>query len=112
MSAKVIQEGFSTVGFNQAGEMVQHDVAIVHAEVPGPYGDWCYVVIGSNFCWVKGLEKGFNLYELPLKGSQDGWEQQIMNYVMGGPREDVPYTAVCVGVKKALAQDNFFIIAE
>lgn len=65
MSAKVIQEGFATAGFNQKGELVQQDLAMVHAEVPGSNGEWCFIIQDTNFCWVKGLKsgKGYKLYK-------------------------------------------------
>ena len=112
MSAKVVQKGFSTVGINESGELATVEVALVLAEVPGPKGELCFVVQGSDFCWVKGLLKGegYLISKFPLHGPKDSWQQQIQAYLAAGP--DAEFIAVAPGTEAALAQENFFIISE
>lgn len=114
MSAKVIQEGFVTAGFDQSGEMQKADVAIVLGEVPSLRGEWMFVIQNGSFCWVKGLPKaqGYYIHQYPLEGDTSTWQGQIKKYVELG----VPYsqtgTLVPVGTKSALDQEDIYIISE
>ena len=114
MSAKIIQEGFRTAGFNKAGEYAEAEVAMVRAEIPGPNGEWMFVVIDGSFYWVKGLPsgKGYLKYKLPLSGGQSEWQAQIQRYAQEGPKDSLQSTFVPAGSKTALAQPNFYIVAE
>ncbi len=114
MSATIIREGLVAAGFNDSGQFEQKEVAIVLGGVPGENGEWCFIVKGTSFCWVKGLEQGqgYLLYEYPLHGSQDTWQQQIETYMGKNPNEQDEHIQVVAGTKIALAQDDFFIIAE
>jgi hypothetical protein len=115
MTAKVIQEGYTTASFNKAGKLQEENIAIVLVQVPGKNGDWMFVVQGSDFCWVKGLPEGegYLVYKLPLSGAQDSWKQQVEAYSDRElPDRNEKHTFVAAGDKIALPQDNVFIIAE
>ncbi|MFA6270725.1 MAG: hypothetical protein WC657_05995 [Candidatus Paceibacterota bacterium] len=113
MAAKIIEDGYSTAGFNSTGKLVSSDLALVRAEVPGEHGDWIFVVIGTDFCWVKGLpaNSGYLLYKLPLTGPQSAWQEQINAYAQKGPDESLKSVSVPVGTKTALAQPRLFILS-
>lgn len=114
MSARVYQEGFKMAGFDDNGQYKETDVSIIRAEVPGPNGEWMFVVIGNKCCWIHGLPagQGYEMYEIPLTGSQSTWQAQLDSIAQDGPKEDQPMVAVPMGTKTALAQADFFIVSE
>lgn len=114
MSANILEAGYKTAGFNQAGQYVESDVSLVRATVPGPNGEWMFVVIGNNFCWIHGLPsgQGYQMYKIPLTGGQATWQEQIKGIVEEGPKEDLPSETIPVGTQTALAQPRLFIVSE
>jgi hypothetical protein len=114
VTAKAIQEGFTTAGFDQDGNLRQVDLAVVMGEVPGPNGEWMFVVIGSDFCWVKGMPEGqgYEIFRFPLEGDTGSWQAQIEAYVQAGVPDSQKGALVPAGEKTALAQERFFILSE
>jgi hypothetical protein len=112
MTAKIVEEGLQTFGLNEAGDIVKADVALVHVHLPGKNGNWCYVVIGHEFCWVEGLEVGCNLYRLPLHGEEGSWLNQIEAYLAVGTPPTVAPEFLSPGHRTQLWKPNIFLIAE
>ena len=117
MSAKVLRTGLSTVGFDAQGELQAADVAAILAEIPGQHGDVCFVVIGKDFCWVRGLPKGrgFEMSKHPLNGPKETWQQQIEDYASMDAAAMMKATGTthhAVGTKLNLAQPNMVLVSE
>lgn len=88
MSAQIMKGGFSTVGFNDDGELAVHDVSLILAEVPSVHGEWMFVLIDESVHWVHGLEsgKGYELYNGTMLQGHDKktWNEQIQTFVQKG----------------------------
>lgn len=108
MTAQVVQRGFAVIGVDQTVP-----TAVVRVEVPGQFGEWCYVVQESNFCWIKGLPEGegYLIIKLPLSGSEATWQEQINSYLKAEPDESQG-TRVPAGSESELAEPHYFLIAQ
>ncbi len=113
MSAKVIQTGFATVGYPTTGDLVQSDMAIVRTAVPNSHAQWMFVVIGNDFCWVKGLPvgEGCLMYKIPFTGPKSKRNAEALEYVKKGPDESHELTFVPLGSKIALARANLYLVS-